>query len=116
MADPVRDLTPAERAVLERLCADDWPGAEAARVQLATARFGGHSHGPGDNCFDIVVAEDAPRIARADGPVHGLNVFDGDEATGAVDLWVRDGRLHSMEHSWYPDEPGPMPTPEQLRA
>lgn len=116
MASSSRPLTKGQRAVLELLCAGDWPGAAAARSQLAVAKYAGRSHPGDDNCFDIKVLGEVPLIEGPGGPVYGMIAYDGEEPVGMLDLWVENGRLSSLEHSWFTESPGPLPAPEQLRA
>ncbi|MFP3713494.1 hypothetical protein [Puerhibacterium sp. TATVAM-FAB25] len=105
-------LTAHELALLRRVCAGRWPGADAARAQLVHARWGGKDH-EGDACFLIEVAADTdlPRIPSHDGgPVATLGVADGDEALGMLELWVEDGRLRSLDYSTFGDTaPGALP-------
>lgn len=111
-----RPLSAIERGLLERLCADDWFGVEQARAQAAVARYAGPSHEGTDNCFDLWVPADVVAIpVSVHGPVYGLVVFEGLQPVGFVDLWVTDGRLATVEHSWFTDDPGPLPTADQLR-
>ncbi|WP_159792969.1 hypothetical protein [Puerhibacterium puerhi] len=68
------------------------PGAPEARAQLATARWGGKDH-DGDACLRIPL--------HGGGRIATLDVVDGAEALGRLELWVRDGRLHSVDHSTF---------------
>jgi len=100
---PGAPLTAHERALLERLCAGAWPGAPQARAQLPAARWGGKDH-DGDACFLVDVAPGAglPDIPpHGGGPIATLDVVDGSEALGLLELWVRDGRLHSVDYSTF---------------
>ncbi|GAB3093893.1 hypothetical protein [Isoptericola nanjingensis] len=102
---PGAALTPLESALLERICAGTWPGSEEARAQLVHARWGGKDH-DGDACFliDVPAGADVPRIpSRAGGPIEALSVVDGDEHLGLLELWVDDGRLHSLDYSTFSD-------------
>jgi hypothetical protein len=105
-------LTAHELALLDRICAGTWPGAREARAQLAHARWGGKDHD--DACFliDVSAAHGLPRIPPHDGgPIAELGVVDGDEALGTLELWVEDGRLHSLDYSVY-SETAPDALPE----
>jgi hypothetical protein len=60
----------------------------------------------------------APPAAVKDGPLpHGAVVISpSGEPTGFLDLWLKDGYLASVEHSWVTDEmPLEFPSPERLR-
>jgi hypothetical protein len=96
-------LTPHEHALLERVCAGSWRGAEEARAQLAHARWGGKDHA-GDACFlvDVPALAGLPRIPPHEGgPIVALEVVDGDDLRGTLELWVHDGRLHSLDYSTF---------------
>jgi hypothetical protein len=98
-------LTPLESALLERICAGTWRGAEEARAQLVHARWGGKDH-EGDACFriDIPAEADVPTIPpHGGGPIVTLAVADGDTHLGLLELWVNDGRIHSLEYPTYSD-------------
>lgn len=101
-------LTRHELALLKRICAGAWPGADEARAQLRHARWGGKDH-EGDACFLIEVAADAvlPRMpVHHGGPVATLDVVDGDAVLGLLELWVQDGRLYSLDYSTFGDATG----------
>lgn len=101
-------LTPHESALLERICAGNWRGAEEARAQLVHARWGGKAH-DGDACFliEVPARADVPRIpSHPGGPITTLDVVDGDTSLGMLELWVEDGRLHSMDYSTFSDTAG----------
>ncbi|MFF3065727.1 hypothetical protein ACFVQ3_14350 [Oerskovia sp. NPDC057915] len=103
-------LTPQESALLERICAGTWRGAEEARAQLAHARWGGKDH-DGDACFliDIPAEADAPRIPQqGGGPIATLAVSDRDVHLGSLELWVEGGQLHSLDYSTFSDAGGEM--------
>ncbi|NDO91466.1 hypothetical protein [Cellulosimicrobium composti] len=101
-------LTTLESALLERICAGSWRGSEEARAQLVHARWGGKDH-DGDACFliHVLAGADVPRIpSHAGGPIATLAVADGDEHLGWLELWVDDGRLHSLDYSTFSDTAG----------
>jgi hypothetical protein len=113
---PGSPLTAHELALLERICAATWPGAQEARAQLAHARWGGKDH-DGDACFliDVSAARHLPRIPPHDGgPVAVLDVVDGDEALGLLELWVDDGRLHSLGYSPFGEMSDALPEVHQV--
>lgn len=98
-------LTDHERALLERMCAGDWPGAAQARAQLAHARWGGKDH-DGDACFlvDIPASVDVPAIPPHNGgPIATLGVVADGVSLGTLELWVNHGRLHSLDYSTFDD-------------
>ncbi|MFE7406476.1 hypothetical protein [Isoptericola sp. NPDC057559] len=105
---PGTPLTPHETALLELICAGTWRGADEARAQLVHARWGGKDHS-GDACFliDVPARVDTPRIpSHAGGPIATLDVTDGDKPFGLLELWVEDGRLHSLDYSIFSDTAG----------
>jgi len=117
MVEALRALSPAERAVLDRLCAGGWDGAATARAQADVASFGGRAHAGDDVCFALHVPDGVALLPpHGGGPVVTLSVVDGETVTGIAELWVEDGRLHSVEVSWWVDlEPRSLPTSDQLR-
>ncbi|MFE5309262.1 hypothetical protein [Isoptericola sp. NPDC056605] len=103
---PGTALTSHERALLERVCAGSWRGAAEARAQLAHARWGGKDH-EGDACFllDVPAVPGLPRIPPHEGgPIASLEVLDGDDGLGVLELWVEDGRLYSLDYSTFGDD------------
>lgn len=97
--------------MLERLCADDWPGSDIARIQLASARYAGKTHpmdddAESDACFDIEVVGDVPLLDRP-GHCHlsSLTVHVDGDPTGEVTLSSTGGVIDSFEYDWYTEEP-----------
>lgn len=118
MSIVTRPLSDVEAALLARILQMDHPGAEAARAQLPFALYGGPSHGGGDMCFDIVVQGDVPLIKQLHehDPMFGVQVDEASEPIGDIAIWVSEGRLYSLEYSWYTDEaPTRLPDLDQLR-
>lgn len=110
-----RALSPLEYALLARFFEDPRPGAEAARVQLESARYLGPSCNGLDRCFDIEVVGDVRLIDLPDGPHFGAFVVDDGEDIGDISLWVSNGLLSSFEYSWYAeDPPTQLPSLDQL--
>lgn len=100
---PGAALTAHESALLQRLCAGSWRGAEEARAQLAHARWGGKDH-CGDACFlvDVTALPGLPRIpAHESGPIATLEVADRDQVLGVLELWTEDGLLYSLDYSTF---------------
>lgn len=80
--------------------------AEAVRAVRETA----------PRIWDVVLAE-APRADFADGPLPGSLAYRTEEAplAGEVLVWIRDGRIDSVELPWFTTEmPAGLPRPEQL--
>lgn len=118
MSIVTRPLSDVEAALLARILQMDRPGAEAARAQLPFALYGGPSHGGGDMCFDIVVQGDVPLIKQLHehDPMFGVQVDEASEPIGDIAIWVSEGRLYSLEYSWYTDEaPTRLPDLDQLQ-
>ena len=106
-----RPFAPDELAVLERLCAGDWPGSDIARIQLASARYAGKTHpmdddAESDACFDIEVDDGVPLL---DLPGHShlcsLTVHLDGDPTGQITLTSTGGVIDSFEYDWYTEEP-----------
>ncbi len=94
------DTLPAQRTAVLR------QQAEAVRAVHETA----------PRIWDVVLAE-APRADFADGPLPGSLAYRTDEAplAGEVLVWMRDGRIDSVELPWFTTEmPAGLPRPEQL--
>lgn len=94
-----RSFLPNELALLERLCSGDWVGCQQAREQVGAARWAGFGY-DGCECFLIEVADadNQPVIpGNVGGPFSSVEVFNGDECVGHLNLWVVDGLLHSVD-------------------
>jgi hypothetical protein len=115
--DVGRDLTSNERALLEWLLRDPRiPDVDALRAQIPFAQVvEGPESLPTD--LDLAVSGAAPAAVK-DGPLPGWAVVMclSGEPTGHLDLWIKDGYLASIEHSWFTEEmPEEFPTPDRLR-
>ena len=66
--------------------------------------------------LDFEVSGATPAVGK-DGNVAGCVVEDlSGAATGLLELWMKDGYLSALEHSWLTDEmPREFPSAEQLR-
>jgi hypothetical protein len=112
-----RDLTSNERALLEWLLQDPRiPDVEALRAQIPLAQI---VEGPESlrTYLDLAISGVSPAAVQ-DGPLPGTAVVmsPSGEPTGFLDLWVKDGYLASIEHSWFTEEmPQEFPTPDRLR-
>ncbi|MCU1480704.1 MAG: hypothetical protein JWQ19_1490 [Subtercola sp.] len=118
MSNETRPLEPGEMALLRAITRGDWPGAEEVRGQIESARHAGWWF-EGSQSFSLVVDPDCPLIPLPSdliGPTHH-RVYEDDEVSGGVLLWVNDGRLTSLEYYWFtPEMPSRLPEPAQLRA
>jgi hypothetical protein len=115
MTRPLHDV---ERALLLRILEKDGPDIETARKQVERAHHSGPSCAGGDMCFDLEIEGDVPLIDERvqNGPVFGALVYSGSDCIGTVDLWVSEGRLASLEYSWFTDDaPTALPSVDQIR-
>ena len=107
-----RPLSERERSVLTALLVPDFPGADELRAQLpGTVVTGGRCPQ-----IDLAVPQDVPRSPAADGclPVQG-NVDTAEHAVQQIILFVRDGRLDSLETWWIDgDAPSEWPPVDHL--
>ena len=104
-------LTPLESRLLEILCSG--AASSIARAHLATARWGGYEH-EGCECFLVSTTppHDSPIIDHDSGPFAMAEVADETQTLGLLELWVVDGRLHSVNYSPFGDVHSALPTPE----
>lgn len=92
-----RDLTPKERAVLEALCSKDFPGAEAIRSQLRTARALDWGEAMiGESVLDLTVKDPEQLIVPhfQTWPVGGF--FEVDGHGFSAELGVMDGLISTL--------------------
>lgn len=103
-----------ENELLDILCAGEDPASSIARAQRATATWGGHEH-DGCECFLISVApaDGSPTIDHHGGPFASAEVSDGAEALGLLELWVVDGRLHSVDYLPFGEDHVALPAPDR---
>jgi hypothetical protein len=96
-----RELSAAERAILELVLAPDFDAAEVLREQVPAARVEAVCE-CGCPTIDLVVAN-APAARGYSSPVAPVRLVvttDGRE-TGAIVLFVHDGRLSRLEYFWF---------------
>lgn len=112
-----RDLTSNELALLEWLLLDpEVPDADALRAQVRFAQVvEGEPRLP--SIIHLSVAGALPASLNNGHVPGGAVVEDASgQPTGFLDLWVKDGYLSSIEHSWVTDEmPEVFPPVERLR-
>jgi hypothetical protein len=113
-----RELVPNERALLEWLLLESkLEDADTLRAQIPFTRVvKGETDLPTLVHLSVL---GAPPALCEDGHVPGGAVVESasGEPTGFLDLWVEDGYLTMIEHSWVTDEmPRELPSVEQLRA
>jgi hypothetical protein len=97
-----RPLTSDEHAVLDLLLSADFDGATDLRAQARDATVVGRC-----DCGCPTVDLAVPDTALAAGlrgrvsPVEGRVTTHGDEAPGEIVLFLKDGRLDSLEYVYY---------------
>lgn len=103
--DP-RPLTEGERAVINLILANEFPGAAELRAQVGFARVVAR-WAAGSASVDLEVLEGAPRSPAAAGviPVDATVVDESGSLFGEILLWATDGYLSAIEYAWYGDEP-----------
>lgn len=105
-----------ENALLDILCGGADTGSSNARAQRATATWGGYEN---DRCecflISVAPADGAPAIQHDGGPFAMAEVTDGTETLGLLELWVVDGRLHSVNYMPFGDEHVALPSPDEYR-
>lgn len=106
-------FSPLENALLDILCSGEDAASSIARAQRATATWGGYEH-DGCECFLIAVAptDGSAAIEHDGGPFALAEVSDGAETLGLLELWVVDGRLHSVNYMPFGDDHIALPSPD----
>ncbi|MEV1117148.1 hypothetical protein AB0I91_18915 [Actinosynnema sp. NPDC049800] len=105
VATTPRSLTPSERAVVELILANDFPGVVELRAQVdfvqVVARWAADSVS-----VDLVVPEGALPAQGVSGviPVDATVVDDSGVPSGEILLWATRGYLSAIEYAWYGDE------------
>ena len=109
--DPMTELTPRplttdERRVLDLLLSGTFVGADELRQQAAQAMVTGRCD-CGCPTVDLSVAQDAPPapVIGPTAPVEVQVTPVGGEPVGDVLLFVKAGRLSSLEYVYYTDSP-----------
>jgi hypothetical protein len=101
-----RRMSPGERAVVDLILAQDFPGAAELRAQIdfveVVAKWGADSAS-----VDIRALEGVPRSPGSSGvvPVDATVTDKSGSLIGEILLWVTDGYLSAIEYAWYGDEP-----------
>lgn len=101
-----RPMSSGERAVVELILANEFPGAAELRAQVdfvqVVARWGVDSPS-----VDLRVLEGVPRSPVASGviPVDATVVDESGALFGEILVWTTDGFLSAIEYAWYGDEP-----------
>lgn len=105
-------LSAQEGELLDLLCSGEDPESAIARTQRAAATWGGYEH-EGCECFLILCSSKGgvPPIDHDGGPFSMAEVSDGKETFGLLELWVVDGRLHSINYMPFGDAHVALPTP-----
>jgi hypothetical protein len=97
-----RALNSDEHALLDLLLSVDFDGATDLRAQARVATVIGRCD-CGCPTVDLAVPETAPAadlLGRVS-PVEGRVTTHGDEASGEILLFLKDGRLDSLEYVYY---------------
>jgi hypothetical protein len=111
-----RPLNDDETAVLRFLLQPEFNGVEQLRAQLAGLRVVGKCD-CGCPTVDFEVDANAPAspLAGSLSPVEARVSPEADEPVGDLILFIKNGRLSSMEYVFYTDKP-PLrwPSPDRL--
>ena len=114
--DP-RPLTPHERAILDLLLADDYPGAAEFRIQAEHLQVVA-TCGCGCGSYDVVLNDPtAPRADLPNGPISKeLTVTDPDGTHyGSIMMLAQEGALsYPYFHTWDDRPPTGLPPVECL--
>lgn len=101
-----RPMSSGERAVVELILANEFPGAAELRAQVdfvqVVAKWGVDSPS-----VDLLVLEGSPRSPGVSGviPVDATVMDESGSLFGEILLWATDGYLSAIEYAWYGDEP-----------
>jgi hypothetical protein len=106
-----RPLEQRERALIEHLLQDDFPGRDALLAQIPFVRVVSRDH---TVCLSFSIDDHVPASDATGGPlVAGSKDYDRLPIT--VELWIVDGYLRSLEVSWTSDDPPTgLPDPSEL--
>ncbi|WP_435119736.1 hypothetical protein [Amycolatopsis thermoflava] len=98
-----------ERAVVELILANEFPGAVELRAQLDFVQVVA-KWGTDPASVDLSVLEGASRSPVTAGviPVDATVVDETGSLCGEILLWAADGYLSAIEYAWYVDEPPSM--------
>ncbi|MFI1830569.1 hypothetical protein ACH41E_29630 [Streptomyces sp. NPDC020412] len=101
-----RPMTPGERAVVELILAEKFPGAAELRDQIDFVKVIA-KWGEGSASVDLRVSQDAPCSPDSSGviPVDATVTDKSGSLFGEILLWATDGYLSAIEYAWYGDEP-----------
>ncbi|MFJ7218066.1 hypothetical protein [Amycolatopsis sp. NPDC098790] len=101
----LRELTRAEREVLEFLLSADFAGAEELRAQVPQCRVVA-VWAAGQPSVDLAVPETVATARIADGEIPAASeVRDAaGQYVGEVLVWVEGGRLSAIEYAWVTDD------------
>jgi hypothetical protein len=107
-----RPMNLSERAIVELILANEFPGAPELRAQVDLVQVVAQ-WGSGSASVDLMVREGTPRSLEANGvvPVNATVVDESGSLFGEILLWVTDGYLSAIEYAWYGDE-SPSTLPE----
>ena len=113
--DHPRPLNDEERAVLNFLLQSEFDGVEQLRAQVAGARVvGGCDCGCPTIYMEVDAHSPSSGIAEKLAPVEAVVSPEAHEIPGSIILFLKDGRLSSMEYVWYDQPPDRWPAPDRL--
>jgi hypothetical protein len=110
-----RPLTSDEHAVLDLLLSVDFDGATDLRTQARKATVVGRCD-CGCPTVDLAVPDTAPAAGLHGrvSPVEGRVTTHGDEAPGEIILFLKGGRLDSLEYVYYDLVPASWPPIDRI--
>ncbi|WP_329539828.1 hypothetical protein [Streptomyces sp. NBC_01358] len=99
-------MSPSERAIVELILVNDFPGSSELRAQVDFVQVIA-TWGMDSASVDLLVQEGAPRSPGISGviPVDATVVDDSGSLFGEILLWASNGYLSAIEYAWYGDEP-----------
>jgi hypothetical protein len=110
-----RPLRPDERLLLDHLLAVDDPRVAPLRAQAEHVYVAEDARLPLDLEFGISARVVPPAVPLVRGPVIQAHTIREGADMLTVELWLKEGYLHSIEVDWYDDEPARLPRPYELR-
>jgi hypothetical protein len=106
-----RPLTGRERATLDFLLSQDFPGAPELRAQTSSAWVSGRC---GCGCPTVHLSVDAAAQVATVSSTIPVEAVVSDSPGDSVLLFVKGGHLDSLEYVWIGSAPREFPTPDRL--
>ncbi len=99
-------MSSGERAVVELILANEFPGAAELRAQVDSVQVVA-KWGVDSSSVDLQVLEGCPRSPGVSGviPVNSTVTDESGSLFGEILLWATNGYLSAIEYAWYGDEP-----------